>query len=80
VECVGIVEDVFRSSNVQDVLAAVSKRTVYNQAAIKAMTTREILVILFRLMKYIPPVGYNELAQKGIIGNIQSIRKFNEVL
>jgi ribosomal protein S18 acetylase RimI-like enzyme len=80
VECVGIVEDVFRSSNVQDVLAAVSKRTVYNQAAIKAMATREILVILFRLLEYIPPVDYNELAQKGIIGNIQSIRKFNEVL
>lgn len=80
VECVGIVEDVFRSQSLQEILAQVSKRTVYHPSEMEQMVDRETLVILFRLLDYITPVDREELQRHGVLGNIQSIRRINFAL
>jgi len=75
VECIGIVEYVFKSNDAQEILAHVSKRTVYSQSEIEGMTEKDTVVILFRLLGYIPPISDAELAKRDVRGPIQTIRQ-----
>jgi ribosomal protein S18 acetylase RimI-like enzyme len=74
IECVGIVEKTFRSADAGEIIAEVSKRTVYSNKYIDEFVAKETLVILFRLLEYIPPVSRAELKKRGIKQPIQSIR------
>lgn len=75
IECIGVVEQVFRSNDVGEVAPIVSKRTVYNLKDLNEMLTNEALIVLFRLMKYISPIDYKKLQKKEIKGPYQSIRE-----
>lgn len=80
VQCVGIVEHSFRSTNVQDILTAISKRSVYSQTDVERMARKETLVILFRLLEYlIPPIDAAALRRGRVSGPIQSIRKLKGI-
>jgi predicted GNAT family N-acyltransferase/predicted nucleic acid-binding protein len=80
IECVGIVEKSFRSSDKSEILANVSKRTVYSIADITELAKEETLVILFRHLQYFPGIDQSTLAQKGIKFPIQTIRKLTVTL
>jgi len=77
IESVGIVEKAFKCSNVQIILAEVSKRTVYSNEDIDIIAQKETLVILFRLLEYIKPISSTELKKHGVKGPIQSIRRID---
>ena len=80
VECFGIVESAERLSTPDEILSLVSKRTVYSETEIRAMTGRgPLLVILFRLVRQFKiPVSIARLRALGVNGNIQSIRELPE--
>lgn len=75
IECIGVVEQMYRGKDIDKVLPLVSKRTVYSRMEIEARLKKETLVILFRLMRTFPPILYPVLEEAGIQGSIQSIRK-----
>jgi GNAT superfamily N-acetyltransferase len=75
IECVGVVEQMYRGNDVGKVLPLVSKRTVYSRMEIDERLQKEALVILFRLMRTFPPIRHSVLEHVGIQGPIQSIRK-----
>lgn len=75
VECIGVVEQTYRSRQIDKVLPMVSKRTVYSKADIEEWLKRKTLVILFRFIRSFSPVSQRSLTQAGIQGPIQSIRK-----
>ncbi|GMO15518.1 MAG: hypothetical protein Pg6A_01650 [Termitinemataceae bacterium] len=77
VECVGIIEKTFRSSKADEIIAEVSKRTVYSNDTINDIVKEEALVILFRLLEYIKPISRTELYKRGIKSPIQTIRRIN---
>ena len=75
IECVGVVEQIYRGKDVEQVLPLVSKRTVYSKNEIEDRLKKETLVILFRLMQVFPPVTFDVLASAGVKHPIQTIRK-----
>lgn len=75
IECIGVVEQIYRGSDINKVLPLVSKRTVYSQPEIEKILRKETLVILFRLMKTFPPIEKEAFNKAGIKGPFQSIRK-----
>jgi len=75
VECIGVVEQVYRGREIGTVLPMVSKRTVYSRAQIEERLQSDTLVILFRFIRNFPPVSDKTLKQSGIKWPIQSIRK-----
>ncbi len=77
IRCIGVVERVYRGNKINDVLPLVSKRTVYAKVRVKEWLKKETLVILFRFMREIDPVGLAELKQAGVRGQIQSIREID---
>jgi len=80
VECVGIVEKTFRSNDSQEIIAEVSKRTVYSNNDIDKIAKKDTLVILFRLLEYITPISSTELEKRGVKQPIQSIRSVDFLL
>lgn len=79
--CVCIVEQSIRSSSPKKIWSLIAKRTVYSQHEVTELSQRETLVILFRLLEYLPePISRQKLEQMGITGNIQSIRSLEHVL
>jgi len=81
VQSVGIVDYCFRSSDSQEILAKIAKRTVYSQSEISDIAQKNTLVILFRLLEYItPPIDARTLLKNGINGPIQSIREIERAL
>lgn len=75
IECIGIVEQIYRGSDVNKVLPIVSKRTVYSKTQVEVWLQRETLVLLFRLLRTFSPIDYETLKQANIKGPFQSIRK-----
>jgi ribosomal protein S18 acetylase RimI-like enzyme len=78
VQCVGIVEHVYRGKDVGTVTPLVSKRTVYNPEQLRNKLSKEALVILFRFLRSFPPVTQKMLEENGIVGPIQSIRQITD--
>ena len=61
-----------------EVTALVAKRTVYNQSQLAELVGKGALVILFRLIKYIPGISAVDLKKVGIKGAIQTIRTISQ--
>lgn len=79
IQVVGIVEHVKRFSieDIASVQASVSKRTVFSTDQLAEQLTKPTLVILFRLLKYIPAIFREKIESSGIQGPIQTIRKIS---
>lgn len=75
IQCMGIVESVFFSDNVDDVFSRIAKRTVYNYDELREITNKKTLVILFRFISLNREISSKDIKDAGIKGNIQSIRK-----
>jgi hypothetical protein len=77
IECMGVVEQTYRGREVDKVLPLVSKRTVYSREEIEGLLRKDTLVILFRFIRYFSPLSRRVLAEAGINGQIQSIRRIS---
>ena len=75
IQCMGIVESVFFSDNMDDVFSRIAKRTVYSYDELKEITNKKTLVILFRFISLNREISNKDIKDAGIKGNIQSIRK-----
>ena len=75
IQCMGIVESVFFSDNVDDVFSRIAKRTVYSYDELREITNKKTLVILFRFISLNREISNKDIKDAGIKGNIQSIRK-----
>lgn len=75
IECIGVIEQAYRGTDIDCVLPLVSKRTVYSRREIEKRLQKETLVILFRLMRTFPPITSDLLERSGIKQPIQTIRK-----
>lgn len=78
VEVFGVVETAVRSSDIGEVMALVAKRTVYGQNELTELVGSGALVILFRMIKYIPAISADDLTKIGIKGAIQTIRTISQ--
>jgi len=77
IEVVAFVDRVFRSTNKDEVMNAIARRTVYLDADIQEKVSKRggALVILFRILHYLKrPVKKSQLHTSGVKGNYQSIR------
>lgn len=77
IEVIGIVENVQFSDNLEETIALVSKRTVYSNQQLQDLLSKKILIILFRMVKYISPIQHNRFAQTNIKEPIQTIREIS---
>ncbi len=77
IQCMGIVEEVFFSDDIDDVFPRIAKRTVYSKSQLTEILNQKTLVILFRYITLNQEVPLNELSSIGINGNIQSIRRIS---
>ena len=77
IECVGVVEQIYRGRDINKVLPMVSKRTVYSEEKIGYWLQRETLIILFRFLRNFRPVSREMLLQAEIKGSIQTIREIS---
>lgn len=75
IQCVGIVEKVFFSDEIEEVFPTISKRTVYDYAELKEILKQKTLVILFRFIALDREITLKKIVEAGIRGNIQTIRK-----
>lgn len=75
IECIGIAESVVRTKDIEYAMSLVSKRTVYSRDALSRMLQKDALIILFRHLADIAPIGRDILENSGIRGSIQSIRE-----
>ncbi len=75
IQCIGIVETVFFSDDVDDVFSRIAKRTVYSYDELRDITNKKTLVILFRFISLNREISNKDIKDAGIKGNIQSIRK-----
>ena len=78
--CVGVIEVVRRFSDAEELISFVSKRTVYTHEDMRTFINEGgVLAILFRLIRYLKiPVKRTMLTEKGIEGQIQTIRAMPE--
>ena len=76
---IGVIETAFRTSDVEEIVRSVAKRTVFAYPEIQQMAARPVRVIMFRLAMHLSNgPDYEELIQRGIIsGPIQSIRRLS---
>lgn len=77
IQCMGIVEDVLFSENIDEVFPAIAKRTVYKYSDIQNILKKRTLVILFRYKALDKEIFHQRIATSKIEGNIQSIRKIS---
>lgn len=77
IQCMGVVEDVFFSENIDEVFPLISKRTVYSYADLIEILKQKTLILLFRFIALDKEVTFKSLASVGVTGNIQSIRKIS---
>lgn len=77
IQCMGIVEDVLASENIDEVFPAIAKRTVYNYSDLQQILKKKTLVILFRYIALGKEISYQQIAKAKIEGYIQSIRKID---
>lgn len=67
VQIVGVVDRCLRSSDANEIVRFVGKRTVYSFQEIEAMCAKETLVILFRYAKEVNPVSLRTLIRNNVI-------------
>lgn len=77
IQCMGIVEDVHLSKDINEVFPLIAKRTVFNKDDITKILRKETLVILFRYIALNKEIFLKSLTSAGINGSIQSIRKIS---
>lgn len=75
IEAVGVVEMARCVSNIDELIPLVAKRTVFSDEQLEQMLETDTLVILFRLMEYVPPIERGEILHAGVRGQIQTVRK-----
>lgn len=78
IQCMGIVEQVLFSREIEEVFPLIAKRTVYNIEKIESILTQKTLVILFRYIALNKEITQVQICQAGIKGKIQSIRKISD--
>jgi hypothetical protein len=80
VTTIGIVERYEVHDNATNIMQIVSRRTVYSQNEIEAMSSTPTKVMLFRLIGHFQtPISYSSLTQERIVsGPIQSITKISD--
>lgn len=77
IQCMGIVEDVMFSEDIDEIFPIIAKRTVYNYWDLQNILKKRTLVILFRYVVLGKGISNRELAKAKIKGTLQSIRKIN---
>ena len=77
IQCMGVVESAFFSNDINEVLPAIAKRTVYNLMDVENMLRDKTLIILFRYIGLNKEINRSTLINAKILGNIQSIRKIS---
>ncbi len=80
VECVGIVEKVMRTNDIEEIINEVSKRSVYTNDQIISIAQKETLLVLFRILEFITPYSLEELCRHGVRPPIQTIREISFAL
>lgn len=77
IQCMGVVEDVLFSENIDEVFPAIVKRTVYKYSDIQTILKKRTLVILFRYKALDKEISNQSIAAAGVKGYIQSIRQIS---
>lgn len=77
IQCMGIVEDVLFSNNIDVVFPTIAKRTVYGYSDLQDILQKRTLIILFRYVALGKEISNQAMINAGIKGYIQSIRKIN---
>jgi hypothetical protein len=77
IQCMGIVEYVIRSNDLDQTLSLVSKRTVFNLDNLQKILQQTSLIILFRYIDLNYQIDINTLSDNGIKGPIQTIREIS---
>ena len=77
IQCMGIVEDVLFSENIDEVFPTIAKRTVYSYSDLLKILEKKTLVILFRYIALDKEISYQQIAKAKVEGYIQSIRKID---
>lgn len=77
IQCMGVVEDVFFSESIDEVLPLISKRTVYTYTDLVEILRQKTLIMLFRFVALDKEIPLKIMVSAGIEGNIQSIRKIS---
>lgn len=77
IQVIGIVEQVLFSKELAETIALVSKRTVFSKQQLEKLLEKPILIILFRLMKYIAPISHKQFKNVNIKEPIQTIREIS---
>ena len=78
IQCMGIVEKVLFSDDVDEVFSMIAKRTVYSYSELQDVMSKKTLVILFRFVAFNSEIHIEDMQIAGIKGNIQSIRQITE--
>ena len=77
IQCMGIVEDIMFSENIDEVFPAIAKRTVYKYSDIQNILKKRTLVILFRYKALDKEISNQSIVEADIKGYIQSIRQIS---
>ena len=77
IQCMGIVEDVLFSENIDEVFPEIATRTVYKYSDIQNILKKRTLVILFRYKALDKEISNQSIVDAGVKGYIQSIRKID---
>ena len=77
IQCMGIVENVIFSENIDEVFPTIAKRTVYNYSDLQNILKKKTLVILFRYVALKKEISNRAIINASIKGYIQSIRQIN---
>jgi predicted GNAT family N-acyltransferase/predicted RNA-binding protein with PUA-like domain len=77
IQCMGIVEDILISENIDEVFPAIAKRTVYKYSDIQNILKKKTLVILFRYKALDKEISSQSIVAAGVKGYIQSIRQIS---
>lgn len=77
IQCMGIVEDIMFSENIDEVFPAIAKRTVYKYSDVQEILKKRTLVILFRYKALDKEIPNKNITDVGVKGYIQSIRQIS---
>lgn len=78
IQCMGIVEKVFFSSDINEVLPSIAKRTVFSLNDLHKILIKKTMVILFRYIELNKVISISKIEIAGIKGPIQTIRKITD--
>ena len=77
IEVIGVVEKAIITVDENLTASMVSKRTVFNKERLAQILKKPTLIILFRLLKYIPMIPNRQFCKAGIEEPIQTVRKIS---